>query len=119
MIHRWKRPHIMRSAFFKSSRADIMAWYDMERNYIDVDARIKSNGDIRPFIIYFKGESYYISEVMDYMPFNTYQKGNPKGTPCYRYRCLINGKQKYLFHERTNEISGRWFLIKHFTDKEF
>lgn len=79
--------------------------------YVKVMASFEENGTILPSaIVWEDGHTYYIDKVMDIRQAAAMRAGGQGD----RYTVRINGRQSYLFFERSTNLSGpvigRWFV---------
>lgn len=81
--------------------------------YVDVTAKFNANGLLVPIsIIWEDGRRYVIDKVSDIRQAAAMKAGGQGD----RYTVWINGRQSYLFFERSTELAGnyigRWFVEK-------
>ena len=79
--------------------------------YVDVDASFRQDGFMIPTsLVWEDGTRYYIDKVTDIRQAAAMKAGGQGD----RYTIIINGRQSYLFFERTANLSGnvigRWFV---------
>lgn len=79
--------------------------------YVDVDASFRQDGVMIPTsLVWEDGTRYYIDKVTDIRQAAAMKAGGQGD----RYTIIINGRQSYLFFERTANLSGnvigRWFV---------
>ena len=79
--------------------------------YVPVDVRFDVSGQMLPHIITWEdGTKYEIDKVTDIRPAAAMKAGGQGD----RYTVWINGKQSYLFFERSAAVTGcklgRWFV---------
>ena len=79
--------------------------------YVTVDVKLRNDGRMLPRIITWEdGNKYKIDKVLEIRPAHAMKAGGSGD----RYTIQINGKQSYLFFERSGAISGcnlgRWFV---------
>ncbi len=79
--------------------------------YVTVDVKFGNDGRMLPRIITWEdGNKYRIDKVLEIRPAHAMKAGGSGD----RYTIQINGKQSYLFFERSGAISGcnlgRWFV---------
>ncbi len=79
--------------------------------YVDVDVEIRQDGYMTPkSLLWEDGTRYIIDKVMDIRQAAAMKAGGQGD----RYTIIINGKQSYLFFERSANLSGnvigRWFV---------
>ena len=81
--------------------------------YISVVAEFDANGRIIPRSLHWEdGRTYEIDKVLDCRPAAAMKAGGCGD----RYHVRINGRERYLFFERSGDLSGsclgRWFVEK-------
>lgn len=79
--------------------------------YVDVDVSMRQDGYMTPkSLVWEDGTRYFIDKVTDIRQAAAMKAGGQGD----RYTILINGRQSYLFFERsTNQsgnVIGRWFV---------
>lgn len=79
--------------------------------YVDVDASFRQDGFMTPkSLVWEDGTRYVIDKVTDIRQAAAMKAGGQGD----RYTIIINGKQSYLFFERSTNQSGnnigRWFV---------
>lgn len=79
--------------------------------YVDVDVSMRQDGYMTPkSLIWEDGTRYFIDKVTDIRQAAAMKAGGQGD----RYTIIINGRQSYLFFERsTNQsgnVIGRWFV---------
>lgn len=79
--------------------------------YVDVDASFRHDGFMTPkSLVWEDGTRYIIDKVTDIRQAAAMKAGGQGD----RYTIIINGKQSYLFFERSTNLSGnvlgRWFV---------
>ena len=79
--------------------------------YVDVDVSIRQDGFMTPkSLVWEDGTRYFIDKVTDIRQAAAMKAGGHGD----RYTIIINGKQSYLFFERSANMSGnvigRWFV---------
>ena len=79
--------------------------------YVDVDVSIRQDGFMTPkSLVWEDGTRYFIDKVTDIRQAAAMKAGGQGD----RYTIIINGKQSYLFFERSANMSGnvigRWFV---------
>jgi len=79
--------------------------------YVDVDASFRQDGFMTPkSLVWEDGTRYVIDKVTDIRQAAAMKAGGQGD----RYTIIINGKQSYLFFERSANLSGnnigRWFV---------
>ena len=82
-----------------------------KKTYVEVVASFREDGLLLPReIVWEDGHRYEIDRVIDIRPAVSAKVGGQGD----RYTVSITGKQKYLFFERSADISGqnlgRWFI---------
>ena len=71
------------------------------KNYVEVTAVFDIDGNIIPKEVKIEGGRYEVDRVMDIRPAASLESGGAG----IRYKCMIAGRETYLFLEET-----RWFL---------
>ncbi|MDE7123951.1 MAG: hypothetical protein K2N83_00485 [Eubacterium sp.] len=71
------------------------------KNYVEVTAVFDTDGNIIPKEIKIEDSRYEVDRVMDIRPAASLKSGGAG----IRYKCMIEGRETYLFLEET-----RWFL---------
>jgi len=79
--------------------------------YVEVDASFREDGYMLPkSLVWEDGTTYKIDKVIDIRQAAAMKAGGQGD----RYTIIINGKQSYLFFERSANLSGnvigRWFV---------
>jgi len=79
--------------------------------YVDVELSVRQDGFITPkSLVWEDGRKYIIDKVIDIRQAAAMKAGGQGD----RYTIIINGKQSYLFFERSTNLSGnvigRWFV---------
>jgi len=79
--------------------------------YVEVDASFREDGYMLPkSLVWEDGTTYKIDKVIDIRQAAAMKAGGQGD----RYTIIINGKQSYLFFERSTNLSGnvigRWFV---------
>ncbi len=79
--------------------------------YVDVDVSIRQDGYMTPkSLVWEDGTRYFIDKVTDIRQAAAMKAGGQGD----RYTIIIDGKQSYLFFERSANLSGnvigRWFV---------
>ena len=79
--------------------------------YVDVELSVRQDGYITPkSLVWEDGRKYIIDKVTDIRQAAAMKAGGQGD----RYTIIINGKQSYLFFERSTNLSGnvigRWFV---------
>lgn len=79
--------------------------------YVDVDVSMRQDGYMTPkSLVWEDGTRYFIDKVTDIRQAAAMKAGGQGD----RYTIIINGKQSYLFFERSTNLSGnvlgRWFV---------
>lgn len=79
--------------------------------YVDVDVSMRQDGYMTPkSLVWEDGTRYFIDKVTDIRQAAAMKAGGQGD----RYTIIINGKQSYLFFERSTNQSGnnigRWFV---------
>ena len=79
--------------------------------YVDVDVSMRQDGYMTPkSLIWEDGTRYFIDKVTDIRQAAAMKAGGQGD----RYTIIINGRQSYLFFERSTNLSGnvigRWFV---------
>ena len=82
-----------------------------ERIYVKVSSDFDATGYMQPrTIIWEDGRIYPIEQVRDFRPASTLEPG----THGDRYTVVIQGKERFLFFERSDPLYasrfGRWFV---------
>lgn len=84
--------------------------------YVDVDVSMRQDGYMTPkSLVWEDGTRYFIDKVTDIRQAAAMKAGGQGD----RYTIIINGRQSYLFFERsTNQsgnVIGRWFVERKMT----
>lgn len=79
--------------------------------YVDVELSVRQDGYMTPkSLVWEDGRKYIIDKVTDIRQAAAMKAGGQGD----RYTIIINGKQSYLFFERSTNLSGnvigRWFV---------
>ena len=87
--------------------------------YVDVDASFRQDGFMIPkSLVWEDGTRYIIDKVTDIRQAAAMKAGGQGD----RYTIIINGKQSYLFFERSTNlygnVIGRWFVERNCMMKE-
>lgn len=81
--------------------------------YVPVSAEFSVDGRIVPHALHWEdGRTYKIDKVLECKPAASMKAGGCGD----RYRVRINGQERYIFFERSGELTGpqigRWFVEK-------
>ena len=79
--------------------------------YVEVIVKVNADGSIRPLMLIWEdGEKFEIDRILDIRQAPALKAGGQGD----RYKIMVQGKQSYLFFERstnlTGNVIGRWFV---------
>ena len=79
--------------------------------YVEVIVKVNADGSIRPLMLIWEdGEKFEIDRILDIRQAPALKAGGQGD----RYTIMVQGKQSYLFFERstnlTGNVIGRWFV---------